>query len=104
MEGRDIGTVVFPDATLKYFLDASLRVRSQRRFRELQRAGQPVTLQQVQDAVAARDAQDRTRTVAPLVPALDARVIDTSDLSVDEVVQLMLSDVHLNHLQGNERA
>jgi cytidylate kinase len=104
MEGRDIGTVVFPDATLKYFLDASLRVRGQRRFRELQRAGQAVTLAQVQDAVAARDAQDRSRTVAPLAPALDARVIDTSDLSVDAVVQLMLSDVHLNHLQGDERA
>ena len=104
MEGRDIGTVVFPDATLKYFLDAALRVRGQRRFRELQRAGQPVTLQQVQDAVAARDAQDRSRTVAPLAPALDARVIDTSDLSVDEVVHVMLSDIHLNHLQGDERA
>jgi cytidylate kinase len=104
MEGRDIGTVVFPDAALKYFLDASLRVRGQRRFQELQRAGQPVTLEQVQDAVAARDAQDRSRTVAPLAPALDARIIDTSDLSVDDVVQLMLSDVHLNHLQGDERA
>jgi cytidylate kinase len=104
MEGRDIGTVVFPDATLKYFLDASLRVRGQRRFRELQRDGQPVILEQVQAAVAARDAQDRSRTVAPLVPALDARVIETSDLSVDEVVQLILSDIHLNHPEGHERA
>ena len=104
MEGRDIGTVVFPDAALKYFLDASLTVRGQRRFRELQQAGQPVRLEQVLDAVAARDAQDRSRTVAPLVPAVNARVIDTSDLSVDEVVQLMLSDIHLNPLQGDERA
>jgi len=104
MEGRDIGTVVFPDATLKYFLDASLTVRGQRRFRELQRAGQPVVLDHVLDAVAARDAQDRSRTVAPLAPADDARVIDTSELSIDEVVQLMLSDIHLNHLQDGERA
>jgi cytidylate kinase len=104
IEGRDIGTVVFPDATLKYFLDASLAVRGQRRFCELQRAGQAVRLEQVLDAVAARDAQDRSRAVAPLVPAFDARIIDTSDLSVDEVVQLMLSDIHLNHLQGGERA
>ena len=104
MEGRDIGTVVFPDATRKYFLDASLAVRGQRRFRELQRAGQLVTLEHVQDAVAARDAQDRSRTVAPLAPALDARFIDTSDLSIDEVVQLMLSDIHLNRLQRDERA
>lgn len=104
VEGRDIGTVVFPDATVKYFLDASLTVRGKRRFAELQRAGQSVALEEVLEAVAARDQQDRSRVVAPLVPAEDARVIDTTDLSIDEVVQLMRSDIHLNHLQNREGA
>ncbi len=102
MEGRDIGTVVFPDATAKYFLDASLTVRAQRRFTELEQAGQLVQAEEVLEAVAARDQQDRSRAVAPLIPAQDARVIDTSELSIDEVVQQMLSDIHLNHLQNRK--
>ena len=95
MEGRDIGTVVFPDATVKFFLDGSLTVRSQRRFDELQRAGQAVRLEDVLSAVAARDTQDRSRAVAPLVPAPGAHVIDSTDLTIDAVVQRMLSDIHL---------
>lgn len=95
MEGRDIGTVVFPDAAAKFFLDASLQERSQRRFRDLQAAGQPVTMAHVVAAVAARDAQDRSRETAPLAAAADAHVIDTTDLSIDEVVQLMLTEINL---------
>jgi cytidylate kinase len=95
MEGRDIGTVVFPDAAVKFFLDASLHERSQRRFRDLQEAGQPVTMSQVAAAVVARDAQDRSRETAPLVAAADAHVIDTTDLSIDDVVQLMLIEIDL---------
>jgi CMP/dCMP kinase len=93
MEGRDIGSVVFPDATLKFFLDASLEVRGQRRFQEMQQTGHAMTGEQVQHAVAARDVQDRTRAAAPLVCAPEARVIDTTNLTIDEVVQIMLSEV-----------
>lgn len=95
MEGRDIGTVVFPDAAVKFFLDASLQERSQRRLRDLQEAGQAATMAQVAAAVAARDAQDRSRETAPLVAAADAHVIDTTDLSIDDVVQLMLTEIDL---------
>jgi cytidylate kinase len=93
MEGRDIGTVVFPDATCKFFLDASLEVRGQRRFQEMQRAGEPVTLERVRQAMMARDTQDRARTVAPLALATEACIIDTTDLTIDEVVEIMLSEI-----------
>lgn len=94
MEGRDIGTVVFPDATVKFFLDASLEARGQRRFQEMRQAGQATRLEHVIQAVAARDVQDRTRAVAPLAQAVEAHVIDTTNLTVDEVVQIMLSGMH----------
>jgi cytidylate kinase len=95
MEGRDIGTVVFPDATVKFFLDASIETRGQRRFQDMQRLGQSVTLSSVIEAIAARDAQDRSRVVAPLTPASDAHVIDATDLTIDEVVERMLSKTRL---------
>ncbi len=95
MEGRDIGTVVFPDASVKFFLDASIEIRGQRRFEDMQRMGQSLTLSQVVEAVAARDAQDRSRTVAPLVPSTDAHIIDATDLTIDDVVERMLSNIHL---------
>jgi cytidylate kinase len=94
IEGRDIGTVVFPEATVKFFLDASLVVRGQRRFREMRQAGQEMTLGQVVQAVTARDTQDRTRAAAPLRLAVEAHVIDTTDLTVDDVVRIMLSEIH----------
>jgi cytidylate kinase len=96
MEGRDIGTAVFPDATLKFFLDAPLAVRGTRRFQEMQQAGQAMSLEQVVQAVAKRDAQDRTRALAPLTIATGALVIDTTHLTVDDVVQAMLSGIHAN--------
>jgi cytidylate kinase len=102
MEGRDIGTVVFPDATGKFFLDASLEARSQRRFQEMLQAGQAARLEQVIQAVAARDVQDRTRAVAPLAQAAEAHVIDTTHLTVDEVVQVMLSRMHADIPQRDE--
>lgn len=102
MEGRDIGTVVFPDATVKFFLDASIERRGQRRFYDLQAVGQVATLEHVTQAVAARDAQDRSRSVAPLLPAAEAQRIDTTDLTIDEVVQLMLSKIYPQILQGDE--
>jgi cytidylate kinase len=102
MEGRDIGTVVFPDATVKFFLDASLEARAQRRFQEMRQAGQVTQLAYVVQAVAARDAQDRTRALAPLAQAVEAHVIDTTNLTVDEVVQIMLSGMHANIPQRDE--
>jgi cytidylate kinase len=93
MEGRDIGTVVFPDATVKFFLDASPTVRGQRRLQEMQQGGDNATLRQVVEAMAQRDSQDRARATAPLLQSSDAQTIDTTDLTVDEVVQTMLSEI-----------
>lgn len=101
MEGRDIGTVVFPDANIKFFLDASLDVRARRRWQEMRQAGHGDTLAEVRQAMAARDEQDRTRALAPLVPAADAHVIDTADFSIDDVVQTMVSETQHNILRGN---
>jgi len=93
MEGRDIGTVVFPDATIKFFLDASLQVRGQRRMQEMQQSGNTATLGQMVEAMARRDSQDRARPIAPLAQSPEAHTIDTTDLTVDEVVQIMLSEM-----------
>jgi cytidylate kinase len=101
MEGRDNGTVVFPDAAVKFFLDASLAARGLRRFQEMQRASQAMTYEQVLQAVATRDAQDRARAIAPLVRAPEAQVIDTTDLTIDEVVQIMLSGIRAKIPQGD---
>lgn len=101
VEGRDIGTVVFPDATCKFYLEASVAVRARRRFQEMRQAGQQVSLAQIRQAITARDTQDEGRAVAPLCKAQDAHVIDTTDLTVDDVVELMLSGVRKQTLQRN---
>ena len=101
MEGRDIGTVVFPDATVKFFLEASLTVRGQRRFQEMQQAGYTATLGQIVEAMARRDIQDRERAAAPLVKSPEACIIDTTDLTVDDVVHIMLSEIR-HALPGEE--
>ena len=101
MEGRDIGTIVFPDADVKFFLDASLDVRARRRWQEMCQTGHGDTLAEVRQAIAARDEQDRTRALAPLVPAADAHVIDTADFSIDDVVRTMVSETQHNILRGN---
>ena len=93
MEGRDIGTAVFPDATVKFFLDALPTVRGQRRLQEMQQDGDTATLGQVVQAMAQRDSQDRVRATAPLVRSPEAQTIDTTDLTVDEVIQTMLSEI-----------
>jgi CMP/dCMP kinase len=90
-EGRDMGTVIFPQADYKIFLDASLETRAQRRFLELNQKGQTVSLQEVTQDMAARDRQDQERTLAPLRPAQDAHVVNTTQLSTDDVVKLILS-------------
>lgn len=89
-DGRDMGTVVFPEATLKFFLTASLQERARRRFEQLKEHKMCVTLAQVFSEIAARDERDQTRSFSPLRPADDAIVIDTTALSVREVFELML--------------
>ena len=91
-EGRDMGTAVFPEADVKFFLDASLNTRAMRRYRELE-AESDQSLDKVEKDMQRRDTNDSTRSLAPLKPAVDAIVIDSTDLSVQEVVDLMLSRI-----------
>lgn len=93
MEGRDIGTVVAPDAELKFFVTASAEVRALRRHEELLAKGQPSDYEATLREVVARDHADSTRAVAPLVPAKDAEIVDTSKLSIDDVVAHLVARV-----------
>jgi len=93
LEGRDTGTVVCPDAEVKFYLTASLDTRARRRYLEVTANGGGVTFDQVQREVAARDAQDANRAEAPLRKAADAIEIDTTALTVDAVVERMLQTV-----------
>jgi cytidylate kinase len=93
LEGRDIGTVVFPDADIKFFLTARPEVRARRRFDELSAKGVPTSFEQTLDDVRRRDKQDSTRPVAPLRQAPDAMLVDTSELGVDETVIRMVDRV-----------
>ncbi len=89
LEGRDIGTVVFPDADIKFFLTASADERGKRRFLELQAKGENTTLERTISEVVQRDMQDEQREHAPLRKAQDAIDIDTTTLSIEEVITLM---------------
>jgi len=89
-DGRDMGTVVFPDATLKLFLTASPEVRAERRYKQLIDKGIPANLRSLSRDLAERDARDRNRAVAPLVPAPDSQVLDSSALSIDAVAELIV--------------
>lgn len=91
LEGRDIGTVVFPDADVKFFLKASSEVRGQRRFLELQTKGVDVDLARTISEVQARDIADTSRTNSPLRQADDAIVIDTTDLNITQVLESMFT-------------
>lgn len=93
MLGRDIGTVVIPDADLKFYLNASAEVRAQRRFEEERERGVLLDLEKVIESIKHRDLLDSTREHAPLRPADDAIVIDTDGLSVEEVVASMMDEV-----------
>ncbi len=90
MDGRDIGTVVFPKADLKFFLDASPEERGQRRYRELRQKGMDVDLDRITREIRERDCQDSGRELAPLKAAADAHVIDSSAMSIDEVLDFMM--------------
>ncbi len=92
-EGRDQGTVVFPEAACKFFLTADPRVRAQRRFGELHRRGEQTTLEDILQAQEERDRRDTSRALAPLAPARDARVVDTTHLSLDEVMDRLEHEI-----------
>ena len=90
MEGRDIGTVVFPHADLKIFLDASVEVRAERRWREHREKGEAADLVQTIEEVRERDLRDRTREVSPLVQAADAVLVDNSAMDAEETARLIV--------------
>lgn len=92
-EGRDMGTMIFPQAEYKFFLVASLEVRARRRYEELTQKGQSVFLEEVKREMEERDRQDQQRALAPLRPASDARIIDTSCLSITQVLERMLAQL-----------
>ena len=85
-DGRDMGTVVFPEAKLKIFLTASAEIRAERRYLELQNRGQEVNMLALIEDIKQRDLKDSTRTLSPLIPAEDSVIIDSSDMSIEEVL------------------
>ena len=90
-DGRDMGTVVFPDAKLKIFLTASAEIRAERRYKQLKDKGESVNLTRLFREIKARDARDESRSIAPLRPAEDAVIIDSTLLDIDEVFTKVLS-------------
>lgn len=99
-DGRDMGTVVFPDATLKIYLTASAEERARRRFVELNERGLSVTLSGLFEDIKARDDRDMNRTVAPLVPAEDAIEIDTSELNAQQVFDKVINLIDIAISEG----
>ena len=99
LDGRDIGTVIFPDAGYKFFLTADPQIRAQRRYQELKAKGDSVTLQEVSEALQLRDDNDSKRALAPLKPADDAIHLDSTDLSINEMTKQAK-----NHIIGNDSA
>jgi len=93
MEGRDIGTVVLPDADVKFFLTASVKERARRRYRQMQEWGRQVDLRKLEEQLSQRDENDSRRDVAPLRQAEDAVVIDTTELSIEQVLERMLQNL-----------
>lgn len=91
MDGRDIGTHVLPEADLKIFLTASAHERARRRWIELQNAGKTISLEEVAQDMERRDRQDTEREVSPLEPARDAKILDTTSLSVEDIVTEILT-------------
>ena len=96
MVGRDIGTIVFPEAELKIFLDASAEKRSRRRFLESHDSGTNASLEKISSSLKQRDKMDSTRNIAPLKPAEDAVIINTDDMNEDEVFKAVLKLLGIN--------
>lgn len=94
VEGRDIGSIVFPNADIKFFVDADLETRAIRRQKEFLNAGENMSLEQVKDAIIERDEADRKRMISPLIMTSDAILIDTSNMNVMQVVDLMIEKIN----------
>ena len=92
-DGRDMGTVVFADAPVKIFLDASAEARAERRYNQLKNNGLGVNLRALLEQIQERDARDRDRAVAPLKPAKDALIIDSTKMTIDEVVATVMAQI-----------
>ena len=91
-DGRDMGTVVFPNAPIKIFLTASAEERAQRRLQQLQQKGETVNLSELVQSIKERDERDANRAIAPLVPAAGALVIDSTDLTIEQVVEMVFAE------------
>lgn len=103
LDGRDIGTVIVPEAQAKLFITASVEARAQRRFHEMRERGAAVTLAEIAEDLRRRDDRDRNRKVAPLVPAADAMVIDTSALGKEEAIAAAIEAVKHVRPAGEKR-
>ena len=93
MEGRDIGTVVFPNSKNKFFLIASPKIRAKRRFRQIKKNNENISFSQIFEDVKIRDKHDESREISPLKPAKDAKIIDTSNYSETEVFHKIISSL-----------
>ena len=99
-DGRDMGTVVFADAPLKVFLTASAEERARRRFLQLKAKGDDVSLPRLLEEIRARDERDTQRAIAPLKPAADAIQLDSTELSVEQVLERIMSEIALRDIAG----
>ena len=97
-DGRDMGTVIFPDSTCKIFLTASIEERARRRYNQLKEAGREADLTSLVNELTERDTRDKTRAVSPLKPATDALIIDTDKLTIDQVVERIIQAAKMAHL------
>lgn len=93
-DGRDMGSVVFPDAQLKFFLTAEPKERAKRRYKQLKEHGISVNLRDIEHEMGVRDQRDRKRKVAPAKPAPDVVLVDTTDMGIEQVFQFVMSHVH----------
>jgi cytidylate kinase len=103
MEGRDIGTVVFPETPFKFYLDASITERARRRMRDLRRAGHIVDLDELKQQVLDRDRRDMSREASPLTKATDAVLIDTTHMTIEDVVQTICRHVETRSQEAAAR-
>lgn len=101
LDGRDIGTVICPEAEVKLFVTASAEVRAERRYLELRAKGSEVTREQVLADVRERDARDAERITAPMKPAVDAMLLDTSDMSIDDALREAIALISAKHSAGH---
>jgi cytidylate kinase len=103
-DGRDMGTVVFPQARFKFFLHASIEIRAQRRYKQLKNMGLSANIAQLQADIAERDERDKSRSASPLLPAEDALIVESSLLDLSQVSDLVLGHISDTDLAINERS